>query len=378
MNKSLSFAALLAALFSAAPAEAAVNFGGYAGLRLRDENYSGTAFSQGSSRAASDLMWQYRVRLFASADLGDGYYFKAMATDETEGDGGWNTVTGSETYNLQVSNFSFGRQTADNGYAIGRLPLNAVNTPILDLTLFPFQPLESPLASVGMDRLFGVNYNTRFLAGNLRASLFVLDNGSANNTGLEGDGKFNDGYALYLSYSDKVGDITVEPQFIRAVTQTSLPMHYPYTSSWYTHVTPWSAGASLTVPAGGAKIGLGAFYTRGRNSTGYSGINGFTDEPNAGDVDYSGYQIRIKGDYGPVRCYWDYHRTTDKSRTLASEAKYTNNFFWLSYEIPVHKTSSASFTIQPTLRYLTNKAEGGVTNVNQQRLRTDLWATVTF
>ena len=378
MKKMLSFAALFAVCSSAVPAAAAVNLGGYAGIRLRDENYSGTAFSAGSSRDASDLMWQYRFRLFASADLGDGYYFKAMATDETEGDGGWNTVTGSDTYRLQVSNFYFGRQMASCGYSIGRLPLNAVNTPILDLTLFPFQPLESPLASVGMDRLFGVNYSTSCLSGNLRASLFVLDNGSANNTGLEGDGKFNDGYALYLSYSGKVGDITVEPQFMRAVTQAALVKHYPYTTSWYSHVTPWSAGASLTVPAGGAKVGLGAFYTRGRNSTGYTGIPGFTDEPNAGDVDYSGYQFRIKGDYGPVRCYWDYHRTTDKSRTLVSEAKYTNNFFWLSYEIPVHKTSSASFTLQPTLRYLTNKAEGGVTNVNQQRLRSDLWATVTF
>jgi hypothetical protein len=365
MKKMLSLAAMFAALSYAAPASAALNFGGDAGVRLRNESYSGTTITT-ATRDNNDLMWQYRVRLNAAADLGDGFYFKAMATNENPG-GGWVTVNGGiADYTLQISNLYFGRQLADCGYAMGRLPLNAFNNPVFDITLSPFQPLENPVANAGMDRIFGLNYNTKFLSGNLRGTLVILDDASKNNTSAEGDGKFNDGYALHLAYVDKIGDITVEPQFIRAITQGSVG---------YNHVSPWTAGANVTVPAGDLKIGLSGYYTHGKNSVAYTGFR-------AGDVNYSGYEFRVKGEYGNLLCFWDYNRTTDKTpgNLVAGtlDNKYTNNFVWASYKIPVHKSATGSFTIQPTLRYLTNKVVGSAPNVNQQRLRSELWATVTF
>jgi len=357
MKKMLSLAAMFAALSYAAPASAALNFGGDAGVRLRNESYSGTT---AVNRDANDLLWQYRVRLNAAADLGDGYYFKTMITQENDG-GGWVTVDGATAYNLQISNMYFGRQLADCGYAMGRLPLNAFNNPVFDITLFPFQPLENPVANAGMDRIFGLNYNTKFLSGNLRGTLVVLDDSSRNNTTLEADGKFNDGYALHVAYTDKLGDITVEPQFIRALTHGAI--------GGYAEVSPWTAGANVTVPAGDLKIGLSGFYTAGKSSTHVAA---------GSTANYNGYEFRVKGEYGNFLCFWDYNRTTDKSTSLASNGKYVNNFVWASYKIPVHKSASGSFTIQPTLRYLATKAEGGVPNVNQQRLRSELWATVTF
>jgi hypothetical protein len=378
MKKMLSLAAMFAALSYAAPASAALNFGGDAGIRLRNESLSGTTVTA-AQRDANDLLWQYRVRLNAAADLGDGYFFKAMVTNENPG-GGWVTVsrpngaTSLGQYPLQVSHFYFGRQTADNGYAMGRLPLNAFNNPIFDLTLAPFQPLENPMANAGMDRLFGLNYNTKFLSGNLRGTLVVIDNNSQNNTGAEGNGKLNDGYALHLAYVDKIGDVTVEPQFIRAITKGNLLNATD--AVIYSNVSPWTAGANVTVPAGDMKLGFSGFYTHGKNST--------VDGANAAGIDnYSGYEFRVKAEYGNLLCFWDYNKTTDKTpgnvTPGTADSKFTNNFVWASYKIPVHKSATGSFTIQPTLRYLTNNIQAaGATVQNQQRLRSELWATVTF
>jgi hypothetical protein len=377
MKKMLSLAAMFAVLAYASPASAELKLGGDAGVRLRNESYSGTS---AVNRDANDLMWQYRVRLNAAADLGSGYYFKAMITNEN-GAGGWTTVNNnSEAFPLQVSNFYFGHTQQNCRWAVGRLPLNAFNNPIFDLALFPFQPLENPVANVLMDRVFGLNYGTKFLSGDLRATLVILDNGVKNNTGAAGDGKLNDGYAIHLAYTDKIGDVTVEPQFIRAITHGAVGGYTPAYSIYpaYDHVTPWVAGANVTVPAGKLKIGLSGFYTKGKNSTQSNGAYATSV------VDYSGYQFRVKGEYGNFMCFYDYNRTTDKTpgNRVAGQkdGKYINNFVWAQYKIPVYSSAAGSVTVQPTLRYLTTKADAtlGQTNVNQQRLRSELWATVTF
>jgi len=56
MKKMLSLAAMFAALSYAAPASAALNLGGDAGVRMRNESYSGTT---AVNRDANDLLWQY-------------------------------------------------------------------------------------------------------------------------------------------------------------------------------------------------------------------------------------------------------------------------------------------------------------------------------
>jgi hypothetical protein len=385
MKKMLSLAAMCAVLAYASPASAELKLGGDASVRMRNESYSGT--TSNVIRDNNDLMWQYRVRLNAAADLGSGYYFKAMITNENNG-GGWVTVDGTvpgqmTAYNLQVSNFYFGHTQQECRWAVGRLPLNSVNNPIFDIVLFPFQPLENPVANVAMDRIFGLNYGTKFLSGDLRGTLVILDNSSKNNTGIEGNGKLNDGYAIHLAYTDKIGDVTVEPQFIRAITHGGVTGYgSPATGSLYapptyTFVSPYALGANVTIPAGKLKVGLSGFYTHGKNST-VSNVG-----TKAGDVDYSGYEFRVKGEYGNFMCYYDYNRTTDKTPgnlvAGTADSKYINNFVWAQYKVPVYSSAAGSVTIQPTLRYLTNKAEGpAITNVNQQRLRSELWATVTF
>jgi hypothetical protein len=382
MKKMMSLAAMCAVLAYASPASADLKLSGDAGVRMRNESYSGTSVVNNNAstlagvRDNNDLMWQYRVRLNAAADLGSGYYFKAMITQENAG-GGWVTVNGSDAYNLQISNFYFGRTQQDCRWAVGRLPLNAFNNPIFDLTLFPFQPLENPVANASMDRIFGLNYGTKFLSGDLRGTLVVLDDASNNNTGADANGKLNDGYALHLAYTDKIGDVTVEPQFIRTLTHGTIAANtlnaaQAYAAPSYSEVSPWTAGANVTVPAGKLKVGLSGFYTRGKSSTHVAS--------NA-TADYKGYEFRVKAEYGNFLCFWDHSRTTDNATNLASEGKYTNNFVWASYKVPVYSAAAGSVTIQPTLRYLTNTAAGsaaGGNNVNQQRLRSELWATVTF
>ncbi|NTU91702.1 MAG: hypothetical protein HGA60_07275, partial [Chlorobiaceae bacterium] len=59
--------------------------------------------------------------------------------------------------------------------------------------------------------------------------------------------------------------------------------------------------------------------------------------------------------------------------------KTTNHFVWAQYKIPVYESAAGTLTIQPTVRYLATKAKDDVsTSTDLQRLRTELWATVTF
>ena len=74
----LSLAAMLAVLSYASPASAELKFGGDAAIRLRG-SFSDTELNDASvDNNEDDLLFQYRVRLKASADLGSGYFFKAM------------------------------------------------------------------------------------------------------------------------------------------------------------------------------------------------------------------------------------------------------------------------------------------------------------
>ncbi|NTW54736.1 MAG: porin [Chlorobaculum sp.] len=364
MKKMLSLAAMFAVLAYASPASAELKLGGDASVRLRDTSYTGDT----ANTKNDDLVWQYRVRLNASADLGDGYFFKALVMDENNAAGGWKTVGYGNTeapLTLNVSNFYFGRMLKDCHYMVGRLPLGSFNNPIFDLTLYPTQPLENPVANINYDRVYGANYGTKIGDGMLNATLVVLDNESGNDTHLKGDGLLNDGYALHLDYKFNVGDVTLEPQFLTVLTNSDI-----WTQSLtvvHSQVTPYTFGALVGVPAGKLKLGFGAFFTDCNDS-----------DPNSGaKTNYDGYQLRVKGEYGNFMAWYDYNHTTDKSGV--TDVKYTNNFVWAQYKIPVYSSAAGSFTIQPTLRYLTNKTESnGVTYVDQQRLRSELWATVTF
>jgi len=391
MKKMLSLAAMFAALSYAAPASAALNIGGDASIRARNESYYGEV-TPNSGR--SDLKWQYRVRLNGAADLGDGFFFKTMITDENNAAGGWSTVGygNLEKFTLNVSNFYFGRMQKDCHYLAGRIPLGSFNNPIFDLTLFPTQPLENPVANIVYDRAYGMNYGMKIGPGDANATLVMLDNNSVINTAAEGDGTFNDGYALLLSYKFNIGDVTVEPQYLRILTnsdvlkQQSFTALNPYGAApIYGQVTPYTLGANVTVPAGKIKLGFSGMYTHcdditsaANNSAGIAAVLGAT-VPGAGThVNYNGYELRIKGEVGNFMAFYDFNRTNDKSSSLASEGKYTNHFVWAQYKIPVHQSAAGTVTIQPTLRYLANSATGGAPAINQQRLRTELWATVTF
>jgi len=342
-----------AAAAAPAPAPAGLKFGGDASVRVRNESY----FGDWADTKEDDMVFQYRVRLKAAADLGDGYFFKALLTNDNNG-AGWNSVgyANEEDYALEVSNFYFGRMQENCHWMVGRLPLNSFNNPIFDITLYPSQPLGTPVFNIHMNRIYGMNYGHKLGDGMLNTTLVVLDNESGDNTSLEGDGLFNDGYALHLSYKVNVGDVTLEPQFLTVLTNGDVSLGYD--------VTPYTFGAMIGVPAGDAKLGFGAFYTNCDDAT-----------PNGGpDVDYDGYLFRVKGEIGNFMAWYDYNRTTDD----VTDIKYTNHFVWAQYKIPVYSSAAGSVTIQPTLRYLASKEDYGSYDTKGERLRSELWATVTF
>ena len=98
-----SLAAMLAVLSYASPASAELKIGGDAAVRLRGQFNNSETAAGVKTTSDDDLKYQYRIRLKASADLGDGYFFKALVQNEDVA-GSWATVsaTNTEKYALQV------------------------------------------------------------------------------------------------------------------------------------------------------------------------------------------------------------------------------------------------------------------------------------
>jgi hypothetical protein len=368
MKKMLSLAAMFAVLSYASPASAELKIGGDAAVRLRSQ-FNDTKSVSGIKDNEDNLLFQYRIRLKASADLGSGYFFKALAqSEETAGGatvaGGWSGVGSNNAgaYNLEVSNFYFGRAMECSHYQIGRLPLNSFNNPIFDLTLYPIPAagiyaVDIPVATWNFDRVFGLNYGTKVGNGDLNATLVVFDDATGdNNSSASGDGLFNDGYALHVAYKTNLGDVTFEPQAIISLTDVN--------GLTYQNVSPNTFGANASIPVGKSKLGLSGFYTVCK------------DHKGSADVDYSGYLLRAKAESGPVMAWVDYNRTTDKT---ASDVTYDNLFVWAQYNFKVHESATGTFSLTPTVRYRASGADyGSNSTTDNNQLRGELYATVTF
>ena len=393
MKKMLSLAAMFAVLSYASPAPAVeLKFGGDAAVRVRDTS------NDAAHQSSDDFYSQYRLRLNGSADLGDGYIIKVQLTNEAPnyvpknapsgapagtvalgGGGGWQTVGygNSELYTLGASQIYFGRFYGDSHYLVGRLPLNSTNNPIFDLTLYPKNPLDVPTTTFQNDRLFGANWGTKIGDGDLNLVVGTFDNISANDTGGTGDGVLNDGYAFVASYKATIGNVTVEPEVITAITkfdsvtqQTFSASNAGYGAPFHQGIRPVTFGANVGVPVGDLKLGFSGLYNIGKGTTPSSSIYAYANQ----NVDYTGYLLRIKAEYGKFLAWYDYNKTTDNSSAIISH-EYTNQFVWAQYQIPVGK-----ITIQPTLRYLTTSDHvgGSVADANTSRLRSELWASLAF
>lgn len=372
----LSLAAMLATLSYATPAAAELKFGGDASVRLRG-SFTDRETNGNSTYSDDDLLFQYRVRLRAAADLGSGYFFKAMLQTEDKSDGsiiggGWAGVD-DNIAGIELTQFYFGRMMEDSHYMIGRLPLNSFNNPIFDLTLYPIPTaaksngfgttaVDIPVVSWNFDRIFGLNYGRKIGPGELNATLVVYDNDTKGDTSAEGDGIFNDGYALHLVYKTNIGSVTVEPQALIGLTDLD--------GAVYQDVTPNTLGANITIPAGKAKIGLSSFYT-------------FCDDTNPNTnlhVDYSGYLFRVKGEYGPFMAWIDYNQTEDNSSGpgAAVPGDYDNLFVWAQYNFKVYESAMGTFSLTPTVRYRASGQDRAGNEFDESQLRTELYATVTF
>ncbi len=367
MKKMLSFAAVLAALSYASPASAALNIGGDAGLRLRGSFTKDKAVS-GAKDNTDDLYLQYRVRLNVAADLGSGYFFKSLLQSE-QVPGVWTSLGSStgtanlERYYLEPSNFYFGRMMKESHYMMGRLPLNSFNNPIFDLALVPTRPVDVPVYINYFDRVMGINYGTKVGSGDLNATLVVLDNAATDNKTGVGNGLFNDGYAVHLTYKTTLGDVTVEPQAVVVLTNAA--------AAYFT--SPNTFGANATIPVSKSKVTLSGFYTI-NNDTVPTGVTGAL--PAGTSVKYTGYLLRAKGESGPVMAWVDYNKT---SATRPAAVDYTNTFVWAQYKVNVHESASGTFSLTPTLRYRASSSQAvGAAKADQDQLRTELYATVTF
>jgi hypothetical protein len=389
MKKIISLAVLLTAISYASPASATTfSLGGDIGTRVRAQT-----FDQASQKK-NDLYWQYRVRLNGSADFGDGFFAKVQVTNEAPnktsagtvaigGGGGWQTIGygNTELYTIGFSQAYFGRVYGDSHYSLGRLPLNATNNPILDISLYPKNPLDTPTTTFQNDRLFGANYGTKIGSGELNLVVGVFDNLNTYHSSIQGSdgGLLNDGYAFITSYKTKIAGVTIEPELLTAITrfdsvtqETFSTTSSSYATPWHQGVRPWTFGANLSGNVGDLKLGASGFYNVANGTTPDAARYGTNRNAN---VDYNAYLLRIKAEYGPFLTWYDHSVATDKS--TAVKQTYTNNFVWAQYQFKAYDSKGAKLVIQPTLRYLTTKDE--VTPANSyHRLRSELYATLSF
>ncbi|NTV60488.1 MAG: hypothetical protein HGA77_04195 [Chlorobiaceae bacterium] len=382
-KKMLSLAAMLAVLSFASPAQAELKFSGDAAVRIRsqfgfNENASGFYDAAPDESKNDNLLFQYRVRLRASADMGSGYFFKAMLMSEEDINGamlagGWAGVGNGNAgaYNLEVSNFVFGRMMQDSHYMMGRLPLNAFNNPIFDLAMYPVPgtlntsatgtafvcAVDNPIVNWNMDRVFGLNYGTKIGKGELNTTLVVFDDAIKGDSPSEGDGLLNDGYALHIAYKTTLGSVTIEPQAVLALTNLS--------GLAYKQVSPYTFGMNMTIPVEKSKVGLSAFYTLA-DDTEYSGAGNV--------VDYNGVLLRAKFESGPFMAFVDYNHTNDNSPTAYAD-EYDNWFVWAQYSFKVYESAMGTFSVTPTVRY---RASDNTYSEDHSMLRAELYATVTF
>ncbi|MCG8341393.1 MAG: hypothetical protein MI684_00950 [Chlorobiales bacterium] len=352
MKKLLSLVFGLAILAtSVTTAEAGIKISGDAQVRPRGE-FTKTKVDGEETQSQEELYWLYRLRLKIAADLGEGFFLKALLANHSAG---WFATIGGDKGPAFPSNLSdfgpnhmyFGRMMQNSHYVMGWMPVNSFNNPIYDLTVYPSQPLGIPYFLFGNDRIFGLNYGAKVGPGELNASLLVLDDYLKDT-----DGFFRDEYAIHLMYKTNIGDITIDPQLLAAITDSNL------FSMGYNNVAPWTFGTNVVIPADDIKFTLSGFYTTCDDS----------------GVDYDGYLFRVKAERGPIRAWVDYSSLSDDSFGASDE--YKNMYVWAQYNWKVHESSMGSFTLSPTVRYLTTDENNG--DEEYQRLRTELWAQVTF
>jgi hypothetical protein len=407
-KRMLSLAAMCAVLSFASPAQAELKFSGDATIRPRLDSPNTTSGGV-ETTINNDLKWTYRVRLKAAADLGNGYFFKALLQDENIAPGvvpGWSTVDGGaaglDGYKPAISQFYFGRMMQNSHYMAGRLPLNSLNNPIFDLALYPIPAfsekagtmlcaVDVPVLQWNFDRIFAANYGFKLGEGDLNATLVVLDNHSGPKSvllpGYQTErGLLNDSYALHLSYKTNLGKVTFEPQALLVLTDGS--------GLNYQNVSPNTFGANLAIPvASKSKLSFSGFYTYCKDKNGYFTTPDLVQHPVT--VDYSGYLLRAKIETGPVTAWVDYNRTQDKTTggyyfyriTSAgapvlgtiNDAVYNNIFVWAQYKFNVYESAAGTFSLTPTIRYRATSFDptGSFTDRNNL-FRTELWATVTF
>ncbi|NEX13738.1 MAG: hypothetical protein C1941_03430 [Prosthecochloris sp.] len=363
---SLVFGLALLVAFST-PATAAIKFSGDAQVRPRVEMTK----SGESGEWKEELYWLYRLRLRLAADLGSGYFAKALLASESAGwfatisDGRGTVDLNGKTYNLFPDNLSdhfgvnqvyFGRMMQDSHYILGIMPVNSFNNPVFDLAVYPTSAVGIPYLLINNDRIFGLNYGRKVGPGELSATLCVLGDAQWDSTD---DSFLRDEYAVHLMYKTNIGDVIIDPQLLAAVTRTqNVDIGAP---EEYGHA-PFTFGTNVIIPAGDTKFTLSGFYTN-------DGI-GLVDDENG--VDYSAYIVRAKAEHGPVRAWVSYNAADVKS---PMSDDYENFYVWAQYTLKVYESSMGKFTLTPTVRYRDRDMNG---SDKDTRWRTEVWANISF
>lgn len=313
-------------------------------------------FSDGD-KTSQDMYWLGWVRLNMKADIGGGYYAKALLS--ADGPGHFWGILGTSTWEepgeywdrnnpspqLAFSELYVGRNADNFSFQIGKLNVNALANPAIDLQYYPSSGSDIPYFILARNTADGLRGSFNAGPGKLTASLLI--NSSVVNTSFDADGNevtASDPYSVHVDYSAKFGGITIAPTFLMEMGVAD------------STTSPTTMGANFALPK------IAGF--------GISGGVYMTSNNVEGSTEYSGNMIHVKavGKAGPgVVIAWA--DIGNVSYTDVSDISTT--YIWLMYKYTLYSGDRGSFFIAPIYRKIiktTTPVEGDESEYSRNKI----------
>jgi len=367
MKKTILLIIFLCGLYYWHPLKGEIKFNGDARVRPRlDQKYND------GEKSSQDFYYLYWARLWMTAEMTDGWYFKALLAADGPanfiGKFGMPTYDGISSWSgskaahsgyrgaLRFGELHFGRQCEKWGYSLGILPFNALKNTELDLHFYPISTSDIPYLILNMNSAAGFRGYYQLGPGKIEATVSVDNNESeivrvaatpadtsyqwvhddngghwiTNITPASSEEviKARDTYSLFLNYNFAINNFYLQPTFIKTFANEN-------------EAAPLSFGVNMAFPQiAQFKLSSGIYAT-------YQNIGG-TDR-------YQGSMIhgKLARTIGPgsLVCWADYKNV---KFTQDSDPFHTT-YLWFMYKYTVYQSDQGAFVLAPTYRKILQK-----------------------
>ncbi len=313
--------------------------------------------------SSENFYYLYRTRLNLKFDIGDGWFAKTQLSHAGYGGFGFvgyertetripTSVDGAIRTGVHFMQAYFGRSTKNYGFAGGLIPLNGVANPLLDVHYYPDRIVDIPFALFSVNGAFGFNGYVKFGESKLNLMLLVDSNEGVYVEGPDEEviQDENDSYTVGADYEIPVGDFTVIPRLMVAISNDSTNQ-------------PITAGVSLKTP----KVGLFSFSATGGYSA--NSMEGTTEY----NIVYARFGAKGKVGPGTLNLWYDYATKTETFNT--GDVDHNYGYLWAHYNYTVYSGERGSVNIGARFRLATETVDNAK---DFQRIKLEFPLFITF